>query len=377
MDADALFHERWKRFSVEFVRYAQYVANGGVLFVAIFLCGLLAYSYPGIIGMIPPWFPIPYFLAFVIAVFVTRSPHRTFLLEADLLFLTPIETKMASYFQKAQVYNFFVQGFGVFLILLLLLPLYLGTMKAEGGELWFYWGVPLVLKGWNVYSSWIFLRLPDKKKQQTYSLARYFFSFLVLAWVLSEGGLFTYRHVQYGGIVCILFIIWFHLRLKTIRKSHSLQWYRLLEIENGLRGRFHSVVNQFKDVPWLQHQVKARTWLAPVMKLVPYHPANAARLLVLKTFIRSGDFAGVYVRLVVLGSFLVLILSNPYAKLSVALLFLLMSGSQLKGIWSHHQNRRGHALFPINALQLKRAFLWVRRILLVLQGTVHALVVWL
>lgn len=374
LDVDAIFRERLQKFLVEFIRYTHYMANGGVLFISIFLSGLLALYYRSIIAVIPPWFPIPYFLAFVIAILVARSPHRTFLLEADLLFLTPIETRMASYFKKTQVYNYFVQSLGLLLALFLLLPLYKGTMKIGEERLLFYWCVPLVLKGWNVYSSWIFLRLTDKKSQITYSLARFLYTYIVLAWILSDGHLFTYRHWQYGGFVCILPIIWFHLRLQAIKKRHFLHWYRLLEVENGLRGTFYRIVNNFTDVPSLQHQVKTRSWLNVVTKIIPYHQANTGRILFLKIFIRSSGFAGMYIRLVLLGSFLVVILPNLYAKLFAALLFLFMSVIQLKGIWGLHRKRVRYSILPLNEHQQKRSFLWVCRVLLLIQGILHGLV---
>ncbi|MGG1660752.1 ABC transporter permease [Brevibacillus sp. NRS-1366] len=374
IDVDALFRERLNRFSVEFVRYSQYIASGGLLIVMIVLMGLLSLYYRSFVEMIPSWFPISYALAFVIALFVTKSPHRTFLLEADLLFLTPAETKMSSYFQKTRAYNFCIQSIGLFIVLLLLSPLYQGTLGVQGGQLWLYWCVPFVLKGWNLYSSWIFLRLPDKKREQQYSLARFLFSYFVLAWVLSGGQLLTYHHVPYAGLIGILLVIWFHFRLQTIKRKHTIQWYRLLEVETGLRSRFYRIVNNFKDVPSLQNEVKPRQWLIPVTKAVSYRQSHAARQLFLKTFIRSGGYAGVYIRLIVLASLLILLLPNLYAKAIVATLFLFMSGIQLKGLWSHHRKSNMYSLLPIDEKQQKHAFFWLRRVLLTIQAAVCVLI---
>ncbi|MED4584313.1 ABC transporter permease [Brevibacillus choshinensis] len=377
MDVDALFRERLQRFSAELVRYGQYMANGGVLMVAVFLCGLLAYYYPSLVQAIPAWFPVPYVLAFVLAFFVTRSPHRTFLLEADLLFLTPAETQMARYFQKAQIYNFVVQSMGLFLVLLLFLPLYQGTIGIRGAQVWLYWGVPFVLKGWNVYSSWIVMRLPDKKQDAAYTLARFGFTYFVLAWMLSKGGFLAYQQVPYGAILWMALLIWFHFRLQQIPKKHAYQWYRLLEMENGLRARFYQIANQFRDVPSLQQRVKPRKWIVWVAKLIPYRMSNAGRILFLKSFLRSGDLSGMYIRLIVIGTFLIVILPGPLAKAAVVLVFLFMSASQLKGIGSQARHRSRSSLLPINEQQQKSAASWVRRVLLVVQGTVHILVGWL
>ncbi|MED4752001.1 ABC transporter permease [Brevibacillus choshinensis] len=377
MDVDALFRERLQRFSAELVRYGQYMANGGVLMVAVFLCGLLAYYYPSLVQAIPAWFPVPYVLAFVLAFFVTRSPHRTFLLEADLLFLTPAETQMARYFQKAQIYNFVVQSMGLFLVLLLFLPLYQGTIGIGGAQVWLYWGVPFVLKGWNVYSSWIVMRLPDKKQDAAYTLARFGFTYFVLAWMLSKGGFLAYQQVPYGAILWMALLIWFHFRLHQIPKKHAYQWYRLLEMENGLRARFYQIANQFRDVPSLQQRVKPRKWIVWAANLIPYRTSHAGRILFLKSFLRSSDLAGMYMRLIVISSFLIVILPGPLAKAAVVLVFLFMSASQLKGIGSQARHRSRSSLLPINEQQQKSAAIWVRRVLLVVQGAVHILVGWL
>ncbi|MET3291679.1 UNVERIFIED_CONTAM: ABC-2 type transport system permease protein [Brevibacillus sp. OAP136] len=370
LDVEALFHERFRRFSVEFVRYSQYLANGGVLFFTIILGGILAFYYRSFVELIPPWLPIPYVLALLLAVFTARCPHRTFLLEADLLFLTPLETDMSRYFQKTKRYNFFVQSVWLCVLLLICSPMYTGTMSVGQTQLVFYWCVPLVLKGWNVYSSWIVLRLPDKRDQRLLTLARFVYTYYVIAWTLGEGQLFAYQHIPFGGLLCIVPLFWFHVRLQRIRTRHSLKWYALLEMENGLKNRFYRIVNQFTDIPALQHRVKPRRWLDWVTRLIPYRQSNAARVLFFKTFIRSGDYAGVYVRLVLLGALLVMILPNPYVKIIVAVLFLLIARSQLAGIRKHLQASGRLALFPINETERKRSFQWGCRLLLLLQAVV-------
>jgi ABC-2 type transport system permease protein len=374
---DALFRERLMRFFREVVLYGQYMANGGVLIVAIFLTGMLGYYYPSLVQSIPAWVPVPVALAFVLALLVTRSPHRTFLLEADLVFLTPAENKMVRYFRKTQLYNFVIQSIGLFLILLLLLPLYKGMLKPVGVQIGLYWGVPFVLKGWNIYSSWISMRLPDKKQHFVYTLGRFFITFYLLAWVLGEGSFLINERIPYGLVIWMGLLIWFHIRLQHISKRHAYPWYRLLEMENGLRLRFYHIANQFRDVPSLQGRVKRRKWLVWVSELIPYRKSNAGRVLFLKLFLRSADQTGMYIRIIIISSLLIWILPGVLAKAAIALLFLFLSAMQLKGIGSQvgHQNRS--SLLPIDEQQQKRAALWVRRVLLLAQGAVSLVVVWL
>ncbi|GAB1533840.1 MULTISPECIES: ABC transporter permease [Brevibacillus] len=374
IDVDQLFRKRFHAFSVEFIRYAQYMANGGLAFVGIFLMGLLAFYYRSIIAMIPAWFPLPYAMALVIAIVVVRSPLRTFLLEADLLFLTPHEVRLDRYFRKALVYNFAIQSMVVFIILLLLMPMYTGVVGAQGVQLWVYWCIPLLLKGWNIYSNWTFLRLPDQQKIGSYTLARFVFSYILLAWVLSEGQFLRLGNVPFGVLICAALLIWLHSRMLTYKKRHSLQWYRLLAIESSLRHRFYQFVNNFRDVPAMQHQVKSRSWLITLTKLLPYRQSTAGRHLFTKKFIRSGDFAGTYFRLLLLSAFVVLILPSPYAKIIAGLLFLFMTASQISSLWRHQQKRNGYSIFPIRDGQMRQAFSWLRMVLLGFQGAVLVLI---
>lgn len=370
-DADQLFRKRLHAFSTEFIRYAQYMANGGVLFIAVFLTGLLSFYYRSIIAMIPAWFPLTHGLALVLALFVTRTAHRTFLLEADLLFLTPHETRLGGYFRKAQVYNFAVQSVGLFVLLLLLSPLYTGVIGATGLQLWLYWLVPFLLKGWNVHSSWIFLRLSAKKTERLYTLARFGLSYLVLAWVLSAGQFLSFGHVPFGGVIGAVLIVWLHVQMRKVCTGLPLQWYRLLAMENRLRHRFYQFMNNVRDVPALQRQVKPRFWLTGLTQLLPYGQANTARHLYVKTFLRSGELAGIYGRLVVIGAVLVLLLPSLLAKAIAAGLLLLMTASQLNGMWRQQSKRSNELLFPVPAPAQRRAFVWMRSVLLLLQAAVH------
>ncbi len=375
LDVNAIFRARFQEFTKEFIRYSQYMANGGVLFIALFLSGLIAVYYRELIAAIPAWFPISLFLALVVAIVVARSPHRTFLQQADLLFLTTVESKMESYFQRSQVYNYVVQSAGLFLILLVLLPLYVEKIHVDEGQLWFYWIVPFILKGWNINSSWIVLTLPDRKSLIYHTVARYLLTFFILAWMFSGGALFSYHNIQFGGFACAIAIVLFHLRLNRIKREHSYQWYRLLEMENGLRRKFYRFVNQFTDIPHLQNQGKRRSWLTHLVRFVPYRRSNSARILFLNMFIRSGDYAGVYFRLLLLGGLLVVIFPNIYVKAIAAVLVLLMTGSQVKGLWKRQRKGVWYSIFPIPDEVQKRSFVWVCWVLLLVQGIILSICV--
>lgn len=376
-DLDAIFQDRFARFSREFIRYSQYMANGGMLFIAIFLGGLIAVYYRDLIAAIPPWFPVPYALALVISLVVARSPHRTFLLEADLLFLTPLEHEMETYFQKTKRYNLIVQSILLFLVLLLFLPVYQEKMPNDSVQLWVYWIVPFFLKGWNVHTSWILLKLPEQKSVTVYTMARYLFTLLILAWVLTTGEFLSFQGWPLAGLIGAVFLIVFHVQLNRIRMQYTYQWYRLLDMENAQRRKFYRFVNQFTEIPQVSNRGQSRRWLSYLVRLVPHGKTHAAKILFLRMFIRSADYLGIYIRLLAIGGVLAVLFPDVLAKAAVLVITLLMTASQIKELWKRQRKGNWRILFPVNVEDQKRSFMWVCGILLLIQGLLISFVTWL
>lgn len=368
MDVQAIFRERFARFTKEFIRYSQYMANGGMLFIFIFLSGLMSVYYRELIAAIPAWFPVPYALALVFALTAVRSPHRTFLLQADLLFLTHVEAQMERYFRKTRVYNFIVQSIFLALLLFLLLPVYRATTAITQKQLWLYWLMPLLLKCWNIQSSWTLLRLPDRRKLAAYSLARFVLTYLLLVWALTGGAFLSYAGVPFAMLLAIAGLVLLQIRLGRIRLEHPYQWYRLLEMENGLRRNFYRFVGQFTDVPWLNRHGKTRPWLSFLLRFVTYQQAHCARYLFLRMFLRSSEYAGVYTRLLLIGGLLVMMFPDLPAKLMSTVIILLMTGLQLKGLWERQRRGSWFQIFPMSEALRKRSFVWVCSLLLGCEG---------
>jgi ABC-2 type transport system permease protein len=360
-EIEHIWQERFTLFYREASRYWSLIASSGLLFTLSILVILGVIYYNDFLAWIPVWVPIPEILAILLGFMVTKGSHRTFLKEADLLFLIPLEKKMDVYFQKTQAYNLTVQCVAVFIVLVILSPLYSNKIPVENQNLWFYFLIPLLLKGWNLHLSWIIQRIQDDNKVFYHAIFRFMFNFLFLLWFFKSGSVIF----LIGFSVAVIL---FYVYERRARENHAYHWLRLLDMERSLQSRFYSFVNFFVDVPHLQSKVKKRAWISGITKWLPFHSSQAYRYLYLKTFLRANEYFGIYVRLTIIGAFVVYWIPDVYTKGVTYLLFLFLTGIQIRSVWGHHARQFWQSIFPLPAQRQKDAFIWLHFYLLFLQA---------
>jgi ABC-2 type transport system permease protein len=360
-EIENMWKERFNTFYREASRYWSLIASSGLLFTVSILVILGVIYYRDFLAWIPTWVPIPEVLAVLIGFMVTKGSHRTFLKEADLLFLIPLEKEMDRYFHKVQAYNLIVQCIVVFAVLLILSPLYSSKVAVGNQNLWFYFLIPLLLKGWNLHSSWITQRVQDDNRVLVHVIFRFMFNTLFLLWFFKNGSVVFL-------IGFSIAVILFYIAEKRVREKHAYHWLKLLDMERSLQARYYSFINFFVDVPHLQSKVKKRAWISGITKWLPFHSSQAYRYLYLKTFFRANEYFGIYVRLTVIGAFIVYWVPDIYAKGLTYILFLLLTGTQIRSLWGHHARQFWQSIFPLSAQRQKDAFIWLHFCLLLLQG---------
>jgi ABC-2 type transport system permease protein len=360
-EIENIWRERFNTFYREASRYMTLIASSGLLFTLSILVILGVIYYHDFLAWIPTWIPVPEVLAVLFGFMVTKGAHRTFLKEADLLFLIPLEKKMDRYFQNTQAYNLIVQSVAVFIVLLIVSPLYSNKVSVESQNLWVYFLIPLLLKGWNLHSSWITQRVQDDNKVFYHAVFRFIFNTLFLLWFFKSGSVVFLLGFSIA-------VILFYIYEKKVREKHAYHWIRLLSMERSLQSRYYSFVNFFVDVPHLQSKVRKRAWISGVTKWLPFHSSQAYRYLYLKTFFRANEYFGIYVRLTIIGAFIVYWIPDIYAKGIVYILFLVLTGTQIRSVWGHHARQFWQSIFPLPAQRQRDAFIWLHFSLLLVQG---------
>src|SRR5690625_6758690 len=88
---------------------------------------------------------------------------------------------------------------------------------------------------------------------------------------------------------------------------------------------FYRLANLFTDVPHIKSRMKKRKWLvACVNRFIPFKNKYTFDYLYRITFFRSGDYLGMYIRLLVIGGLLIYFIPNEWMKLIFFLLFIYM-----------------------------------------------------
>ena len=93
-------------------------------------------------------------------------------------------------------------------------------------------------------------------------------------------------------------------------------------------------------------QVKKRSYLNPLLKLVKENSKHLWLTLYLKAFLRSSDYLGLFLRLLLLSSLALLFISNTYLSVALALVFNYLILFQLLSLYYHYDYHYMTSLYP-------------------------------
>lgn len=182
-DEKKLWKDRASHRLKELSLYLRYIFNGHLLLVGLFLIGTAAYYYQNWIKILSSDFPAEIMLAVIIGWFLTYSPVYNFLLEADQVFLLPLEDRLKGYFLRSGVVSLVFQGYIVLMVLALLMPIYAHVSESGFRFFFLFFIVLLLVKAWNLAVSWKISYYVHSSVSLSDMLVRYFinvgFTFLL------------------------------------------------------------------------------------------------------------------------------------------------------------------------------------------------------
>ena len=80
---------------------------------------------------------------------------------------------------------------------------------------------------------------------------------------------------------------------------------------------------------------------------IPFGQKSTYTYLYARTFLRANDYVGLLVRLIIIGSLIIVILDNIWAYIFVTLLFLFLTAIQLLPVWKVHEWKLWISLYPL------------------------------
>jgi ABC-2 type transport system permease protein len=350
MNIKEIWRQRFSEYLKEVSRYMRYMFNDHLMIVLLIAISAGAVYYNQWLSQLPSTFPFQWVMAIILGVIVTSSAIRSFLKEPDLVFLLPVEHRMNSYFKNGLIYSFITQGFILLLTFLALVPMYIQFTDSPFYKITLVFFIMLVLKGWNMFLTWRMFHLLDRNSTVFDYGIRLFYNIVFLALLLSSAPFI------YLFILIIIAILW-ALAFYVMSKGKSVKWELLLKAEIKQMNRFYQLANLFVDVPHLRNEVKPRRWLDWVSSSIPLHKERLYDFLYLKTFIRSGEYLGLYVRLMVIAGMIIIGIHLTYAGLIIVPFFIYLSGLQLFAMFKQHDNKLWLDLYPVAITERRLAFL--------------------
>ncbi|HDR7915115.1 TPA: ABC transporter permease EcsB [Bacillus wiedmannii] len=365
MNSTALWKERFRHFLKEVRTYSKYVFNDHLKFIFVFIIGAGAYYYQQWLQTLNPSFQAALVMAVLLGLVLTAGSIQTLLKEADLVYLLPVEEKLKPYFTKAFLFTFMIQLYIIAIVAAALAPLYFQQMKQTGAA--YIWIVLafVIVKAWNLFVAWEKSFLTDQNIQR----ADWFIRFIL-------NGLFVYFLVErtsvmfIGGIV--LLMVLYLVVLHQMVKGKPLNWEYLISEEGKKMMLLYRIANMFIDVPALKERVARRKWFDFILSMIG--EKRTYLYLYTRTFLRSGNYFGLYVRLLALGGVILYFIPFLYGRFIVSLIFLYLIGYQLLTLWKHHRMKIWLDLYPVGGEEKKKDFLVLLNAILITGSVVFTVI---
>ncbi|MDP4087585.1 MAG: ABC transporter permease [Bacillota bacterium] len=362
-DDKKLWKERAGGRAKDLGRYLRYIFNGHLVIVMLFLIGSGAYYYQQWIKSLSTEFPAAIIMAVLIGIFVTYSPVYNLLLEADQVFLLPLESRLQGYFVRSGVISLIFQGYLLLIVLAVLMPLYAHVSGTGYRAFIPFFIALLMIKTWNLASSW---------------RIQYFHSGYKTDWVIRFllNGTFAYLLFKHVNLLILIIIVlamaFYYYSLFSKTRNAGLKWDVLIDQEEKRLTSFYRLANLFTDVPKLKDTVKRRIWLDFLINRIAFRHEKTYLYLFSRTFLRSGDYLGLFIRLTVIGILALYFISFGLGQILLAILFMYLTGFQLLPLWNHHQNKLWIDLYPVHLKFKSQAFHFLLMVILTLQAILFA-----
>lgn len=371
-DAQALFKNRLSTHMKEMSRYLRYIFNEHIAIAMLFLITAIAVYYQQWLAQLPADFPSDWVIGIVFGLAASYAPVSTLLREADLVFLIPAEHKMNVYFRNALIYSYVNQLLPLLFVSAALSPLYFHAYPSRGGSIYLLTLMILfVFKAWNFIVNWWMLKVRDVGMRRIDQIVRLLLNCAIFFFIV-RGEIFL------AGVTTLLLIGIFLYDLKVSRSQAGIAWDILVEKDQNRMQLFYRMANLFTDVPHLRNRIKKRNWLVGIVSRIPFAKKHTYDYLYRITFIRSGDYLGMYIRLIVVGGLFIYYVPNLWMKILFALLFIYMSCFQMMTLYQHYRTNIWLDLYPVKRSVRKQAVTkWLLQMTFLQTILFSAIFVWL
>jgi ABC-2 type transport system permease protein len=336
----------------------------GFLVLAL-IVGFIGYGY--FLRRVPDNFPVIGVGVAALVPFISWSPLRTWLVQADTVFLMPREGEMTPYMRRS-FRNSFVPGLLLaWFVLAVYLPLY---NKGDGQTEWLLLAVVLaVLAGFNRCGAWRERQLVWPAARLGCCLLRWSFTALSIAALL--------EYPLWKAVVFMLLLGAVYTVALRFPQRHRFPWERLIAEEARTRRGYYRFFSAFIDVPVMTSRVVKRSYLFWLTARIPLRKTNTFIYLYTVSLVRT-ELGGILMRLTAFGMLAAFLageadLLSGWGAVAVAFFFTVIIGTQLGSLSRVHTHSVWRHVYPLPDSRHAGSVIAVVRA----AHTVSALLVWL
>ncbi|NBD26560.1 ABC transporter permease [Paenibacillus glycinis] len=368
---DRSIESLWRKRAGDFWRgsipYFRDMTQSGLpgVVIMLLLAGLAGYAV--LLRNMPASFPFTLVGVIALTPVLCWSPLRTWLREADIVFLVPREAEMPAYLRRSFRYNGLACAALVLLVCAVYMPLYLAGPATTPVLVIVIFA--LLLKLMNLFAAWRERQLVGRAGRRAIRLLRWASTAIAAGALLQTELWKTLLYlVVIGGLFWLLY---------SRQSRYPLPWLTLIAEEQVTRRRYMAFFSAFADVPTETAAVRSRRYLSWLARFVSYGKRSAFTYLYAHTLIRT-ELGGIVMRLTGLGMFSGMLsaysgLLQGWGSAAVCLLFVWLSGIQLGSLAQSHKHSVWRLVYPLPEQTRHDAVLRVDRI----AALICAVLIWL
>lgn len=338
------FTSRLGSWMEDVVKYSRYVANGGLLFTLYFTLIYGAFVYNDFLTRIDSAFPGEWIAAAIMLLIPLGHRPRTFIQEADQVFLLPELGEIRSYMVGVRAFNVVFAGLRAMLVLLILLPLLVRTEAYTGIE---------VLA---VVVTMVLLSVAGRLAKLE-GAGRIVLPFALVSGLFIVTGLASWSFVP-------AFLPFVPLHLKRNERIPLLHW---LALEEKSKAQFERVISWFIDLPTVREDVKERRFLTKMLENRVLRRAEASQYVYGLRIIRSSDSLDLVLRLTAVALVVMWMSGGWYVGLVIPL-FVGLTALQLVPLFKRLEAVSIVSWLPITKEERLRGYTWWTYRILVVQA---------
>lgn len=351
-----VYQERKSRHFDKMMKYMKYVFNDHMMIVLFFIIGGLGLYYSNLLKTIHPPVLWPMILWVVIATLsLSIGGVATLMVEADKVFLLPKETHLKQYFKQSLAHSLWLPAAVLASVTGVMMPLLVLTHHFRFSHF-----LPLCLILWLLKGGELSLRI-----QRFYQGVQPMISWIYYGLSVIILGISCIN--PYLAVPLAMGMIGLSLqKLNQTMDTALLDWDQVIESETQRMLRIYRFINLFTDVPEVKVSIHRRAFLDGVIHWMEGKQRCPYRYLYTRHFIRSDEYSGLFLRLTLIASIILLFNSSYYLNLMIAMLFFYLVVFQLVPIYKQFDAVLATHLYPIANIQKKQA---LKHLLLQLEST--------